>query len=130
MALSTFLGNALLNYVLKGSAYASPSPNVYLALFTSDPGLTGASGEVSGGSYARQQVNASGWTTSTTKASENANTVAFPTASASWGTITHAALFDASSGGNMLVAGALAESKTIASGDRLEFGAGAVDFTL
>jgi len=29
----------------------------YLALFTSDPGTTGASGEVTGGSYARQSFN-------------------------------------------------------------------------
>ena len=33
-----------------------PSTTYYLALFTSDPSTTGASGEVTGGSYARQSI--------------------------------------------------------------------------
>jgi hypothetical protein len=32
------------------------TPNYYLALFTTDPGTTGSSGEVTGGSYARQSI--------------------------------------------------------------------------
>ena len=38
-------------------AAAFPTATTFwLALFTSDPGTTGASGEVTGGSYARQQI--------------------------------------------------------------------------
>ena len=51
-------------------AAAFPSATTfYLALFTTDPGTTGASGEVTGGSYARQAIvfgtPASGSTSST-----------------------------------------------------------------
>lgn len=40
--------------MLNASVVASTT--YYLALFTSDPGTTGASGEVTGGSYARQVI--------------------------------------------------------------------------
>jgi hypothetical protein len=39
------------------SAMFPTATNYYLALFTADPGTTGAAGEVTGGSYARQLIN-------------------------------------------------------------------------
>jgi hypothetical protein len=52
--------------------------------------------------------------------------IQFPTASASWGTVTHWAIYDASSGAtNMLAHGALAAPNAIASGKTPRFAAGA-----
>ena len=48
--LSTTDANTMLN------ASVVAATTYYLALFTTDPGTTGASGEVSGGSYARQVI--------------------------------------------------------------------------
>ena len=44
--------------------------------------------------------------------------------------MTHFALMDAASGGNMLVHGALIASKSIGSGDTAEFAAGDLDVSL
>ena len=48
--LSTTDADTMLNASLVAST------TYYLALFTTDPGTTGASGEVTGGSYARQAI--------------------------------------------------------------------------
>ena len=53
-----------------------------------------------------------------------------PTATGSWGTIGWVAVWDNSTGGNMLFHGALTTSKTIASGDVFRVPAGDLDITL
>jgi hypothetical protein len=95
-------------------------------LFTSNPGETGGGTEVSGGAYVRRQgsFTVSGNTATTSAAIE------YPTATASYGTVTHIGIFDASSGGNMLAYAALTASKTIASGDVFRIPAGDIDITL
>jgi hypothetical protein len=98
----------------------------YLGLFTTAPGEAGGGTEVSGGSYAREAVtfSVSGDTATNTAALE------FAVATADWGTITHVAVFDASSGGNQIAYAALTTSKTIATGDVLRVPAGDLDITL
>lgn len=114
---TNYLENKILEHVLKNTAYTSPT-TVYLAAFTSDPTETGAAGtEVSGGSYARQSAAfgaASGGTIS------NSGTITFPTATANWGTITHWAIFDASTAGNCLYYGTLTTSQVINTGGVLQ----------
>ena len=63
-------------------------------------------------------------------AADNASAVEFDTATGSWGTVTHTAVLDASSSGNMLMENALTASKVIASGDVFRFQAGEFDVTL
>jgi hypothetical protein len=99
----------------------------YVALFTSNPTDTGSAGtEVSGGSYARTAAtfSVSGDTATNTAGIE------FPAATASWGTISHIGIMDASSGGNMLVHAALSTAKTIADGDVFRIPTGDLDITL
>lgn len=98
----------------------------YLGLFTVAPGEGGGGTEVSGGSYAREAVtfSVSGDTATNTAALE------FAVATADWGTITHVAVFDASTGGNQIAYAALTTSKTIATGDVLRVPAGDLDITL
>jgi hypothetical protein len=106
--MSTYLSNALLDHILRNTAY-TPVATVYAALltaFTDDSTYT----EATGGSYARTAATfgaASGGSVS------NSSAVTFPTASASWGTITHVAVMDASSSGNLLWRGALDASKAV-----------------
>ncbi len=125
MSFSNYLENKVLLHVFGATAYTAPA-TLYVGLFTSNPGEAGGGTEVSGGSYARQTAAF----TVTGNAAANTAAVEFPTASASWGTITYAALFDASSGGNMLAYGGLATSKTIDSGDVFRIPAGDFDITL
>lgn len=125
MSFSNYLENKVLLHVFGATSYTAPA-TLYLALFTSDPGETGSGTEVSGGSYARQTV---AFTVVNNQASNTA-AVEFPTATASWGTITYAAIYDASTSGNLLAYGALTTSKTIASGDVLRVPAGDFDINL
>lgn len=125
MSFSNYLENKVLDHVFGGVAYTAPA-TLYCALFTSDPGETGSGTEVSGGSYARRTIAF----TVTGNAASNTSAVEFPTATGSWGTITHAAVYDASTAGNLLAYGALSTSKTIASGDVLRIPAGDFDITL
>jgi hypothetical protein len=98
----------------------------YVALFTDDPGESGAGTEISGGSYARTAVTF----TVTGDTASNSGAVEFPAASTSWGTITHIGVMDAATSGNMIVYAALTASKTIASGDVFRIPAGDLDITL
>jgi len=94
----------------------------YLALFTADPTEAGTlTAEVAGGSYARQSVT---WNPAATDGSNNTTKVpsadiAFPTATADWGTITHVGIMSAATAGTMRWFGPLAVAKTILSGDSI-----------
>lgn len=125
MSFSNYLENKVLLHVFGATAYTAPT-TLYVGLFTSDPGEGGTGTEVSGGSYARQTVT---FTVAGNLASNTA-AVEFPTASASWGTITYAAVYDAATGGNLLGSGGLATAKTIDSGDVFRIPAGDLDITL
>jgi hypothetical protein len=125
VSFSNYLENKVLDHVFGGSAYTAPS-TLYVGLFTSDPGEAGGGTEVSGGSYARQTIT---FTVTGSQASSSA-AVEFPTATASWGTITHAAVYDAASAGNLLAYGALTASKTIDSGDVFRIPSGDFDIDL
>ncbi len=108
---------------------------LYVALFTADPTDTGSTtNEVSGGGYSRVQLDPAdaNWnpTSGTDGHTDNASKITFPTATASWGTVTHFAIMDAATGGNMLFHGALTASKTVNASDTIEFAVGALDITL
>jgi hypothetical protein len=98
----------------------------YIGLFTSDPGEAQGGTEVSGGSYVREAVT---FTVSGDLATNSA-AVEWPVATASWGTITHIAVYDASTSGNQIAYAALTSAKTIATGDVLRIPAGDLDITL
>ena len=98
----------------------------HVALFTAAPGEAGGGTEVSGGSYARLSAT---FTVSGDLAT-NSGALEWATATGNWGTITHVAVFDASTGGNMLAYAALAASKNISTGDVFRIPAGDLDITL
>ena len=102
-----------------------------MGLSTADPADDGSGlAEPSGNAYARVQTSASDWNTASGGSLDNANDITFPQATGSWGAITHFALFDAATGGNMLAHGALSQSKTIGTGDTAQFAAGDLDVSL
>ena len=106
--ISTYLENALLNAVLRQIAYTSPT-HVWLALFTVAPGVGGGGTEVSGGSYARQQIDngTSNFSAPSLGSTSNGGVVTFPQATVTWGSVVAWGVFDASTGGNLLFFGTL-----------------------
>ena len=127
MSFSNFLETEVLDHVFGGNAYTAPATH-YLALFTGAPGEAGGGTEVSavGTAYARQSV---AFTVSGNLATNTA-AVEFPTATGSYGTVTHVGVFDALTSGNLMCYAALSASKAIETGDVFRVPAGDLDITL
>jgi len=125
-AMSNYLEEKLINGTIRGTSYTAPS-TVYVALYTTNPGEGDTGTEVSGGSYARQSVT---FDAPTDGVATNNAAVTFPTATGSWGTITHIGIRDASTAGNLLYYAALTASKTISSGDIFTISTGNLSVTL
>ena len=130
-AMSNYLEGKLRGYVFRGEAFTQPA-TLYIALSTADPtedasGLT----EPSGGAYARASVtsNTTNWTavSSTDGLTDNGVDISFIQATGNWGTISHVAVMDALTSGNMLFYGALTAAKTVNTGDTFKFATGDLD---
>ena len=93
-------------------------PTAYVALLTAE--IT----EPSGMNYSRVATAGGDWNAAVNGEIDNTNAIAFPEASGEWGTISYYALFDAASGGNMLVYDELDTPKAINSAEIIMFGAG------
>ena len=125
MSFSNTYETLVLQYTFTNASVTRPTA-WYLGLFTSAPGEAGGGTEVSGGSYVREAVTFS----VTGDTATNTAAVEWPVATATWGTITHVAVFDASTAGNQIAYAALTNAKTIASGDVIRIPAGDLDITL
>jgi len=121
-SLSNHAEDKILGMVL-GVAYTPPA-TVYLALSTADP-LDDASGLAEPGytGYARKAIAFGA--AATGRVTQNAQ-VTFDQCTAGSATVTHWALMDAPSGGNMLAHGALAASKNIVAGNTPSVASGQV----
>lgn len=132
-AATDYLEVELRKHVFRTGSFTKPGA-LYIRLYTANPGETGGGTEVSGGSYApvqRDPLDAN-WTaaSATDGLTDNAAALTFPAPTANWGTVTGLAIADASSGGNMLIYGALTTPKTVNNGDAApNFPAGALDVT-
>ena len=152
-ALSDFAENKLIDWLLRGQAIGitgataasgTGPATTYVGLFTSALSDVGGGTEVSGGSYARVPVVSSltAWagtqaaasttvSTGTNGTTSNNNVLAFNTPTASWGSITYVGIYDALTGGNLLIWCALTTSKTVNNGDAApSFAAAALTFQL
>ena len=125
MSFTNDLETRVLQWALTNGSPTRPTA-WYVGLFTAAPGEAGGGTEISGNAYVRQAVT---FTVSGNLATNNA-AIEWPTATGSWGTITHIAVFDALTTGNMLVYATLTASKSISTGDVLRIPSGDLDVTL
>ena len=127
MSFSDTFETHVLNYVFTTTSVTRPTA-WYLALFTSNPADDASGTEVStsGTAYARQTA---AFTVSGDTASNSA-AIEFPTATASFGTVSHVAVFDAATSGSLIAYAALTSSKAIDTGDVFRVPAGDLDITL
>lgn len=124
--MSNYLENAIVNATLRATTFTSPA-TVYAALYLTDPGEGNTGTEVSGGSYARTAIT---FGAPSNGVSTNSGAVTFPTATGTWGTVTHIGIMDAAGTGNLLYYSPLNASKSIASGDVFAFSIGNISVTL
>jgi len=142
--MSDYLENKLIDHLFRTSAYTAPA-GIHVALGTA--AADGSFTEIAAtGNYARAscgkadaswnatQGGTSGASSGTGGGTANAGIVSFGTPSANWNSgndITHFALYDAASAGNMLFYGTLTTAKRVYSGDAAPtFPAGSLTVTL
>jgi len=127
MSFSNHLETEILDHVFGGNAYSAPG-TLYLGLHTANPDedASGAEVSTSGTAYVRKSV---AFTVSGNTASNSA-AVEFDTATDNFGTVTHVAVWDAESSGNMLAYAELTSSKVIETGDVFRVPTGDLDITL
>jgi len=100
MSFTDYLEDKVLNHVFGGTDYTAPTA-LYVALFKGTPGDAGSGTEVSAFNYARQSVAMSVAGTAPTEATNDAD-IEFPAALGPFGRVTHAGVYDALTGGNLL----------------------------
>ena len=134
-AASNYLENKVLDHVLTATTYTAPGTR-YLALFNNTSGNAAANLEAgtltdetstSGTAYARKTVT---FAAASSGSSATNATVTFDAATADWGTITHVAVMDALTSGNVLFWGAVTTSKNIQSGDTFQVSSGNLTVSL
>ena len=136
-AASNFLENKLLDHTLRyGTAPYTGATTLYLALFNNTSGNAATNLEAgtltdevttSGSAYARKTITFAAASSGTSASSA---TVTFDTATASWGSITHIAVMDAETSGNVLFYGAVTTAKTIDTGDTFQVSSGNLTIAL
>ena len=149
-AASNYLENELLDHVLGETGRDYTSPTLYVALFSNtgggaatalESGTNSTSGtgnwgyyEINNGSYASQGIN---FAAASGGSAASNSTATFPQATANYDSagsqgniVTHIALTDASTSGNVLFYGALSTTKTVTSGDTFQINSGSLTISL
>ena len=126
---SDYTENLVLNWLLTTNSATRPTA-WFVGLFTAAPSDTGGGTEVSGNGYARKATGTITVSGTATTATNSAAIEFDPASGGNWGTITHAAIFDASTGGNMIAWSALTTSRTINDGDVFRIPASSLTVTL
>jgi hypothetical protein len=136
MGMTDYLEEQLGNHLFRSGTFAKPA-EIHMGLFTTLPTADDGSGgvEIVGASYARVEYGPddSAWAAPVGGNGEfyNVYSIVFPTPQEDWGTVVGWGLFDAATGGNLLLFAALASNKNVPNGAPApEFNPGAVKFTL
>jgi hypothetical protein len=116
--LSNEFENRVATWLFRPATSVTRPTALWLALYTAVTDAEAGTGtEVTGGSYARVDVTSAFSAPANGVLSNTAN-ITFPTPTGNWGTITHVAIRDASTGGNAVtVIKALASAVTVNNGD-------------
>jgi hypothetical protein len=132
--------HSLLDRMFRNQAYAKPSTYIGLATATIADTTNTIAGvtEVSGGSYARKQVNPNGgaaptWTNASGGALDNVAAITFVTPTApGWGTITSCFIADSASGAGNVIGydNANIVDQVVNANDTVQFDIGAFDVSM
>lgn len=147
-AASNYLENEILDHILGDNARTFTSPSaLYVGLFSGsaatalESGTNSTSGtgnwgyyEINNGNYARQTID---FAAASSGSAASSTTATFPQANANYdsaggtgNTITHIAILDDLTGGNVLFYGALGTTKTVTNGDTFQINSGSLTISL
>jgi hypothetical protein len=136
-AASDYTENNVINSLLRGVTFPLPS-GIYVGLHTADPTDAGGN-EVSTTNwpaYVRKDAAvggaiASGWASPSDGVTTNLKQITFPGMNGTSNvTVTHWAIYDAATGGNMLAHAALQTSRILQTGDIFIFDIGSLTVTM
>jgi len=122
---SEYLIKKLLDHAMGKASFTIPA-DVYVALYDGYPLGAGAElSTVTDTNYAREKMADTDWASATFVSPlgsiANATIVDFGTAGSDWGVITHWAVFDAATSGNMLYLAPFQASRNVLNGDPVQF---------
>jgi hypothetical protein len=134
--ISNFLALELLDHMFNNASYTSPDTYIALTTATVSDSDTGTSiTEVSGGSYARVQVNVNGgssptWDVAAAGIVDNTHAIDFTTSTASWGTVTSVCVCSAATLGDLLFYDNTMADQLVGNGDTVSFPIGDLDIVM
>lgn len=113
---TTYFLNLVAGNVLKTKTTPAIPSKYYIGLSSTSPSMdgTGVTEPSSSGAYAR--VELSGLSEPASGVVTNSAEIAFDESTASWGTVTHFVIYDAKTGGNLLMYGPLSSNRTVEAG--------------
>lgn len=119
--------------LIAGSVMHSPSmalpKNYFVALSTTVPSQDGTGfTEVTGGAYARGSLGAG--STPSDGVVSNSTDVEFQECTANWGTIKAFGIYDAATGGNLLMFDEVTPNQSVVTGNQVRFKPGSLKLTI
>lgn len=127
--ISTYFLNCIMGNVFHSKTNPALPESMYIGLSSTTPEVDGSGvTEPSGGSYERVAFTALSEPENGTIT--NAQDIEFPESTSDWGTMTHYVLYDAKTGGNLLVYGNLEKTRVIQSDSQARFLAGKISIAL
>ena len=132
-ALTNYTENQIINHIFRTTAFTRPA-TLYVGLILSGTDFeAGTVTEVSAAGYARVVRNPldANWAASSIYGTtSNVLTIQFPAATADWGTVTSWGIWDAATGGNLLIYASLNTPRTITNGVNSSFAPGFLTFQI
>lgn len=126
---TTYFLNCIMGNVFQTETSPALPTSFYMGLSTTTPAVGGTGvTEPSGKGYARVKV--SSLTAPTNGVITNTADVEFNESTGDWGTITHFVIYDAATGGNLLLYEALKTSRVVQSETQARFKANTLSITL
>jgi hypothetical protein len=121
--------NLALDWINNVGTPSRPTPFLALGTAMADQEAGTFTEVTNAGAYARQAVT---FAAAANGATSNSADVTFPTATGSWGTVTHVAVVTSGTygGGSVIWVGPLTASKAVGSGDQIRVPAGSLTLAL
>lgn len=110
---TTYFLNNIMGNVFGSKTSPSLPTNYYIGLSTSAPTVAGGNVSEPSGSAGYARVRLTGLSEPTNGVITNGSAISFEESTADWGTVTHFVIYDAATGGNLLMYDALTASRTV-----------------
>lgn len=127
---TTYFLNRVMGNVFKTQTSPALPEKVYLGLSTSAPDIdgSGVTEPLASAGYERVELNSLSVPANGVITNESA--ISFPESSASWGTVTHFALYDAPVNGNLLMFNVLSQARSVETATIVMVKTGSLKLTL